>query len=1823
MDATGLPVEGAEVYLFQMKQGKSKSTSDNNWVPQLSGPFKSNKAGLAACGDAIFLNENGKYSRTIYARVAGKLVGVAVSANYDGIPVTNPKHQVSMHVSRSVEGTVKVPTGFDPAKATVIVDALQVSNGGGAEDDTLLDRTLTNLLPQFFTFQPDGDGKVAIKDVPAYGFMVLVATAPGLAATKWSNTTLVDGSAPKDNFDNPIGISMQKESVISGRVVAPDGKPLSDVVVFANRRDSSDNVFIHWNQVPALQSFEATTDKSGAFSLRNLPTGNYRLELDEVPNNWAIVQPMEVSTYPAAPRIVKLQVLPTVQVSGRVLDAAGKPVAGAFIYSSPGSRMAGGLGEKGQFNLRLPATKVTLHVTIPNSQTGKSENLKKELDLKPGQAPITDLNFSLPLNIEEKKPADKTGTSTSPPAPAETVAAAPPGTPAEKVEPKTAAAAKVATKQLTVQCVDAAGKPVAGAEVYVMAEQSEPNVIVHQPSEVHAVGPVRSDAKGNAVIELPGPFDPKLNTRLKFFGRVDGKSIGMTYDRYAPGQQLPATLKLAMLPSKPLIGTLSVPAGFDPSKVVLRYSLLSADKSGWLQEDETNALGKFLQFHPNSQGDFQIDFPRDLTVGILNIQGDGLTDVRWGHQSVPEQSKLDLKPVKFAMRPEAVVTGKVTLPDGKPADGAEMYITTDAAAPNGEANNFGWKSYTLTADDSGNYELRGVPPGKIRVMIHDLKHRGLPVAASEHPVVGGKKNELNFTLEPGVVVSGRVLDDKNKAVEGVKVDTSYGTGGVSAADGRYQVRMRPGAGKVMVSLPLTGYRNPGVKEVTVKAGQTELTGQDIVLQPLAPGEKPEMPSWSGDLYFGNPPKEKPRDAPKKIAVQCVDEAGKPVEGAEVYLFQMQYSDRYSLDRKIAFSGPFKSNAAGVAECVDEIHLPGPTKYARTIYARIPDKLVGIANSSESAGHVPQNPENRVTLRPSTSVEVKLSVPKGFDPANVTARVRSILVSNGTADEAKAGQGAEITAVSTAAAPQLFKAQKDASGNYLISNVPQVANLTLLATGTGLADTIWSNTTSATNVAKLTAPVKITMPSEAVLKGRVTTDDGRPLDGANVMAHAIPMGAVKPVISLEPEYPRTVKTDSKGEYRFRGLSADTPLGRYTLHVNDPQLRGLHDAADLTVNSQTPTERNFRLKPGIKVSGQVKDSNGKPIPKVKIFHGAGYFETDQDGKYQYSFAPKRVVLRCMPVKGYAATNEESTKQLDLKPNQPEVKNLDFVLKKSDPAKAKESEKKPVEKKSSDPVGAKGAAVAEPATVSLVLAPAGEDDKPKPPPAKPLAKKVLVQCVDSLGKPAVGAEVYLLVGYKNGQSPSPYPQFFPYGPFRTDARGYVECSFTPLKDSAQIPIVTLFARLPGKGLGITSRHFAENVEKPLTYEVTLLPVTQLKGTVSVPAGFDPTKVNITYLFFQWGSAPERTLHPAAASALAALLQIHPDKQGKIQVDIPEQLKTGILEFTANGLTKVQWLQERHNVEAPFQPEPIQVSLTREATISGTVLMPDGTPAEGIHASVSWRPPNVIPNGHEPQLFVRAYTDKSGRFTLSHLPAETVEFQFYDPQSRGIYKHTHEYKLTSGVAATVNLTMQAGIPVRGRVLNEEKKPIAGATLSTHTSETGGKTVTTNAAGEFELHALPGKSNVSIYLTPTSSQITRSIEIKPGQKELTGQEFILTKSDIVGQPAIGTGTGFVLEYEEFPLTDPAAPANFEPLPPAKIDLSPDSSALPTLLELGTPKLEPATGGLQFNPEYSPKLILSHDPLRASLQPDSYILNTPTVDPAPKKDETTAKEAAR
>ena len=390
VDPDGKPVAGAEIHMFQY----AGTVADGRFVH--TGPFTSDEQGKAVCSDAIRYNR-GCHDRWFYARIPGRIVGVARSMKWTNRAAFNTEGRVVMQASRSVEGKASVPEGFDPTKMVVRVRTLQISTGPGDMDFEPFPREdhfpgLDTSLPEIFECRPDAKGHIRFGDVPVRGRLYLVTAGAGLAEAQWSNYQNRDMK-----FDQAIQLTIAEEGILSGRIVAPDGKPAIGLRVTARLSP------VGQRPIAYLSSFRAVTDEDGTFVIHGLPETEFELSVHDPKKLWAFRPRENLLVHPRENRRLTLTMETGTRVSGRVLNTDGKPVEAAGIAAVADDKRASPvLGHDstdadGRYEFRLPAGDAFFYFNgLPDGYAYPDPQIIKHLKIQTGQGAIRGVDFTIP-----------------------------------------------------------------------------------------------------------------------------------------------------------------------------------------------------------------------------------------------------------------------------------------------------------------------------------------------------------------------------------------------------------------------------------------------------------------------------------------------------------------------------------------------------------------------------------------------------------------------------------------------------------------------------------------------------------------------------------------------------------------------------------------------------------------------------------------------------------------------------------------------------------------------------------------------------------------------------------------------------------------------------------------------------------------------------------------------------------------------------------------------------------------------------------------------------------------------------------------------------------------------------------------------------------------------------------------------------------------------------------------------------------------------------------------------------------------------------------
>jgi len=328
------------------------------------------------------VQEPGHYSLTIQvdgyepAKVDGLVVGDEKVA---------PEFVVRLKRAKEVKGTVEVQVlsaNGSPVKGVWVAPLREQSEDRFAPfGEWLIERG------QF----SDKNGLVRFNDLPA-GDYIFVGIPPSDRLPVAISPTVTVASAEKVK----VTISVPATGRIVGKLVDEKGNPIAGEFVSVWKEDETQEERLLGYNLPT-----AVTKSDGSFTLENLPEGSYIIATSfgvagGLVTTWQNVRVRGGET--AKVTVTVRNEMPTVSITGEVIDSSGKPVSGATVLVNSEPMLRAVTDENGRFSFsELPAFRynrpATYSVTVmkpgfaSRSETVKIEGGKSpevRLMLEPG-----------------------------------------------------------------------------------------------------------------------------------------------------------------------------------------------------------------------------------------------------------------------------------------------------------------------------------------------------------------------------------------------------------------------------------------------------------------------------------------------------------------------------------------------------------------------------------------------------------------------------------------------------------------------------------------------------------------------------------------------------------------------------------------------------------------------------------------------------------------------------------------------------------------------------------------------------------------------------------------------------------------------------------------------------------------------------------------------------------------------------------------------------------------------------------------------------------------------------------------------------------------------------------------------------------------------------------------------------------------------------------------------------------------------------------------------------------------------------------------------
>ncbi|MCX5670215.1 MAG: carboxypeptidase-like regulatory domain-containing protein [Planctomycetota bacterium] len=511
-------------------------------------------------------------------------------------------------------------------------------------------------------------------------------------------------------------------SRVTGTVSGPGGEPVPGATVTLNLVGQAG-----WQ---GLARWTAVTDRQGKYGIARLAAGSYVVGSVDPPAGTALIRlyswkpglVRRISLSGGAAAVEDFRLPAGARLQGRVLDEAGKPVAGAAVSSSleaateegppnmyqmPGQWYAGEAVTDAQGRYSVGGlTKETYRLTVqPPQGTGVSPAVLRGVNAPDaGDVELQDVT----LYKEGKLVGVVVGPDGNPVAGAEASAAAPGLPDHEKPRAVTDAAGRFVLAGLPTGKYAVTVRPPAGSTSYEHVFEGISVVsgfaLEHPlklPEGAGVAGTVTDpDGKpvAGAAVNLSLGYQAGLRTVTDAGGRFKIAGVPPALRQAGPARPPPITLSVA---------------------------------------------------------------PTETNAGLLGASAP-LKDLAAG-----KTTQVDLK-----LGAGGAMTGVVKGPDGKPVPGCQV-IAFQRMGPGGYSATSGGRTgrdgrFTVPHVPPGNWALSVIPPARAGLMLH---------AVPEKAVAAGKIETADVTLQNGGVVVGRVATTKGAPVSGAHVRLDVGRDG--------------------------------------------------------------------------------------------------------------------------------------------------------------------------------------------------------------------------------------------------------------------------------------------------------------------------------------------------------------------------------------------------------------------------------------------------------------------------------------------------------------------------------------------------------------------------------------------------------------------------------------------------------------------------------------------------------------------------------------------------------------------------------------------------------------------------------------------------------------------------------------------------------------------------------------------------------------------------------------------------------------------------------------------------------------------------------------
>ncbi|MCH9646954.1 MAG: carboxypeptidase regulatory-like domain-containing protein [Deltaproteobacteria bacterium] len=504
-------------------------------------------------------------------------------------------------------------------------------------------------------------------------------------------------------------LALPETQPLQGRVTTPSGQPVPNALVWISTEPAD----------------AVSTDPEGRFQVRRSAASKSRLLLHHADFRPAS-RTIEASRHPEE---VSIRLLPTAQIRGRLVDREGHPLAGAAVAAigatPQGDRASGGTN-RGRW-ARIPRDEADSRAYTDR----KGEFLLA--GLSPGTTYLLQANKRSYGQTQQQVVVHRPGLHSDP------------------VELRLSQG-RVAFGRI----LDLDRRPIADA-VVTASPSSSGSTAVPSPAKVMGI----SNPRGHFELAEPPGGRIDLHAAAPGYGPLVVRGLEIP-----PGMSPVDLGSLLLDPGATLVGQVTNPTGQSVPEVSIwvRKSSESKDRFALTapsrpSDSTTDAQGRF-----EIQG-LAVQQPADLWLGATGYQPRLVLGVLPPDPSFeglsPEGEPGEVALLEVRLFPGARAMGSVVSQSGEPIQAAEVRLRTIEGANPGVPP--GSLEQIVRTDSLGRFECASLVPGVVEIDVRAEGFVSSPV--HRHRVVtGGQLEELRFTLGPGAVIEGWIVDPELRPV---------------------------------------------------------------------------------------------------------------------------------------------------------------------------------------------------------------------------------------------------------------------------------------------------------------------------------------------------------------------------------------------------------------------------------------------------------------------------------------------------------------------------------------------------------------------------------------------------------------------------------------------------------------------------------------------------------------------------------------------------------------------------------------------------------------------------------------------------------------------------------------------------------------------------------------------------------------------------------------------------------------------------------------------------------------------------------------------------